>query len=698
MTMKQKLGFLFILLVGCIKVMHAAPVSEDAAKRKAVAFINNNAQQRKTMRGTMQDKRTFSGSDLTLAESCAAYYVFNLPYEEGYVIVSGDDCLPEVLGYSKSGQFIDKNIPENMRAWMEGYVSQYEYLQSHPEEKVTAQDTKDRVSIEPLIKCKYDQNTPYNNKCPVINNKKAATGCVATAMAQIMYFYQWPEQTTDTIPEYFLGTIDNDMPAIPITKIDWDHILNHYSLRYDSLQADAISTLMLLCGTSVKMTYDGQSSSSIQSAADAFRRYFGYSEQTEYVERDWFSPEQWEQVVYDELISGRPVLYIGFSTGGHAFVVDGYQSGYFHVNFGWRGSGDGYFIIPYLGEFTSSHAAVINLQPINDKYANLYSVLDNGTMKIYYDKEKKNRQGTVLVKSDWKDHTGEIYECVIDSSFSDFRPVSLKRFFEGMWKVKAIKGLENINTSYVKDMSYMFSGCFDLPSLDLSNFETSGVMNMCEMFSHCYAMSSLDLSNFNTSNVKDMSYMFHVSYSLPTLDLSSFDTSNVKDMSGMFGNCSGLTNLDLGNFDTSNVINMNSMFSHCRGLIILDLSSFDTSNVRRMYEMFNNCNSLTTIYVDEYKWSTINVTSGKDMFGNCFNLVGGNGTVYSYDHADSEYAQVDKEGAVGYFTQKTGTGIQLPTTKWQKGDIWYTLDGRKLFSKPSKKGVYILNGKMIINH
>ncbi len=325
---------LVLVIIGIVDVVQAAPVSENAARQKAVAFMTAKDHQCKAIRGVTKDRQELNTSSLQMAEHNNAYYIFNIPSNEGYVIVSGDDRLPEVLGYSHSGQYDGNNIPENMRAWMEGYVRQYEYLQSHPEATVTAQNTN-RESIEPMIQCKFDQGVPYNNQCPTINGEKAPTGCVATAMAQIMYYYQWPKQTTDIIPAYTTATRKISMPAIPVTTIDWDNILGEYNDNsYSDEQAKAISTLMLLCGASIKMDYDLGGSGGFSESID-FQKYFGYGDQGEYIRRIQFSSDLWEQILYDELASGRPILYHG-STGteAHAFVMDGYKDGYFHVNFG----------------------------------------------------------------------------------------------------------------------------------------------------------------------------------------------------------------------------------------------------------------------------------------------------------------------------------------------------------------------------
>ena len=214
--------------------------------------------------------------------------------------------------------------------------------------------------------------------------------------------------------------------------------------------------------------------------------------------------------------------------------------------------------------------------------------------------------------------------------------------------------VSNFDTSNVTNMTFMFNECYELTSLDLSNFNTSKVTTMRTMFQQCEKLTTLNLSNFNTSNVTDMSYMFNRCKSLTSLNVSNFDTSNVTDMSYMFNRCKSLTNLDLSNFDTSNVITMNAMFSECNSLISLDLSSFNTLKVTTMNSMFNGDGttmSLNKIYVND-KFVTTNVTDSTNMFGDCSNLVGGNGTVFDSNNIDKTYARIDSSSTPGYFTLK----------------------------------------------
>ena len=179
--------------------------------------------------------------------------------------------------------------------------------------------------------------------------------------------------------------------------------------------------------------------------------------------------------------------------------------------------------------------------------------------------------------------------------------------------------LSHFNTSQVTDMSHMFVFCGSLTNLDVSHFNTSKVTNMCQMFSNCWSLTNLDLSNFDTSQVTDMSFMFFdCRESLTNLNVSHFNTSQVTDMSWMFDSCYNLTNIDVSNFDTSQVTNMSQMFCGCRSLIKLDVSHFNTSQVTNMTQMFAGCSSLTNIDVSNF--DTSQVVNMHVMFEDCESL------------------------------------------------------------------------------
>ena len=190
--------------------------------------------------------------------------------------------------------------------------------------------------------------------------------------------------------------------------------------------------------------------------------------------------------------------------------------------------------------------------------------------------------------------------------------------FSHLYNLKTIQGLENLDTSQVTNMSWMFADFGISNSLDLSHLDTSQVTNMSWMFADCAILTNLDLSHWDTSQVTDMHEMFEMCYNLTSLDVSHFNTSQVTDMHGMFRRCDILTNLDLSHWDTSQVTNMSEMFAGCAILTNLDVSHFNTSQVTNMAGMFEHCDSLTSLDVSHF--NTSKVTDMSEMFDECEKL------------------------------------------------------------------------------
>ncbi len=175
-----------------------------------------------------------------------------------------------------------------------------------------------------------------------------------------------------------------------------------------------------------------------------------------------------------------------------------------------------------------------------------------------------------------------------------------------------IEGLENLDTSRVKSMEYMFSFCKTLKNLDLKSFDTRSVENLNLMFYYCESLTNLDLSSFDTRRVTTMQHTFGYCKNLVSLDVSKFDTSSVRTMYAMFNNCSSLPNLDLSSFNTENVTGMDLMFRGCGRLTNLDLSNFNTIKVTNMEQMFEGCTSLERLNIRNWKFN--NAVKTSEMF------------------------------------------------------------------------------------
>ncbi|MDE7336039.1 MAG: C10 family peptidase, partial [Muribaculaceae bacterium] len=277
-------------------------------------------------------------------------YVF-APAEGGLLILSADSDAPALLGYSEN--FVaGEQLPPALEMMLEGYAEEIDAIRTGAEPgSASRSGSDDFKAISPICKTVWNQLAPYNEQTPVINGTQSPTGCEATAMAQVLKVYEYPAKCTGGTFTYQMSGQTMSINFDDVT-LDWANMLNTYSGSKDpAVNRTAVATLMKALGYCAKTTYRASSSSAATSImAAGVVKFFNYDDATIALDRNWFQPAQWEQMVYDELAAGYPVLYSGSnSSGGHAFVVDGYKGdGLYHVNWGWGGISDGYFLLTSL--------------------------------------------------------------------------------------------------------------------------------------------------------------------------------------------------------------------------------------------------------------------------------------------------------------------------------------------------------------
>ena len=293
-----------------------------------------------------------------------AYYVFPNGEGKGFTVVSGDDRLPEVVGYSDKGTYDEENLPSNYVGFMKAYEEMVGQLDngdsrasaSIAEAKALRSSGYQQPTIAPLLgNIQWNQMTPYNNMCPKYNGtNRSVTGCVATAMAQVMMYYQYPKTLQANIPAYVSHTNHLSIPQINKGEsYDWANMLPQYAsyepLNYTDAQATAVAKLMYHCGVACEMDYGPSSGANVTPAI--LSTYFGYdSDLMQDLNRDAFTLAEWSQIMDKELSVKRPILYSGRSSdGGHEFICDGTDgNGLYHINWGWGGYQDGYFDVTIL--------------------------------------------------------------------------------------------------------------------------------------------------------------------------------------------------------------------------------------------------------------------------------------------------------------------------------------------------------------
>lgn len=354
----MKRHYLLMLLVGLPLAVLAGPRTRSQAQ--AIAL-----QQAKALGiNTTQAKMKAAPRAATSESTTEPYYIFNNGGGQGFTVVSGDDQLPDIVGYATTGTYDAATAPPQLAAYLLAYEELSEAVANGDRQALAlaaeakalrASSSYKPVAVSPLLEKEgihYNQDAPYNNLCPeYTTGKTSATGCVATAMAQVMRYYKFPTSLQATIPSYTTATHGITIPEIAAGQTyDWNNMLPDYeSTTYTDAQATAVATLMKHCGAAVRMDYDDSSGANITPIL--LYTYFGYdSDLIEMVDRTVCTQQQWNQILDTELQAGRPVLYEGFSSsGGHEFVCDGADGqGLYHINWGWGGYENGFFDITTL--------------------------------------------------------------------------------------------------------------------------------------------------------------------------------------------------------------------------------------------------------------------------------------------------------------------------------------------------------------
>ena len=377
----------------------AERVTSETARRVATTFFNNNG------------AKSVQLTDISKEAGFNNLYIFN--GNTCFVVMAADDCVQPILGYSLTGIFVAENMPSNVRGWLQGYNDEIRSA-IEGQMRATAETTqlwKDLMDgnskaarattvVAPLIQTKWNQNKFYNSLCPVASGGPqghAYTGCVATAMAQIMKYWEYPSHGIGSHSYTWNGqTLSADFGS---TTYDWENMVNYYDYYFDDngtahslsnptpAQITAVATLMYHCGISVDMNYGGGSSgANTADVVSALKTYFNYSPAIEYKSKsnngtNYYTNDEWIAMVKTELNESRPLQYRGQdpnSDSGHSFVCDGYDNNnYFHFNWGWAGHYNGYFSITNLntganssdpgagnGNYTRDQSAIFGIQPV----------------------------------------------------------------------------------------------------------------------------------------------------------------------------------------------------------------------------------------------------------------------------------------------------------------------------------------------
>ena len=390
--MKKRLLMIFAILAIAVTAM-ARPVDPTTASKVARAFLKNTT-----------GKDYASLTDITSETPFHEFYVFTLNGDKGFILVSGDDCVVPILGYSETSRFVTEGMPAHVMDWMRTYEEQIAFYREKSGGKEFCGSPQVRgqwtgllnggyiqpqyeSAVIPLVTTTWNQSPYYNNLCPSIGSEQTVTGCVATATAQLMKYWNHPT-TGYGSHSYTDASTGSHSVNFGTTTYDWNNMPASLSSTSSSTQVNAVATLMYHVGVALEMSYGvastggssattGSNSYSHAAANNALMTYFKYKNTLHFEEMENFTATEWSNMLRADLDANRPIIYKGRDvSGGHCFICDGYNtSGQFHFNWGWGGYCDAYYTIGQLNPspggtgssssstYNLSNGAILNIQP-----------------------------------------------------------------------------------------------------------------------------------------------------------------------------------------------------------------------------------------------------------------------------------------------------------------------------------------------
>ena len=382
-------GLLVTLSMASIQAS-ASNITAVTARTAASNFLKQHASPGSLRAPSMADIKLSHAEASSKVAGANDYYAFNIT-GGGFVIVSGEDRTTPVLGYSDKGSIDFNNLPAPVKDLLDSYKREIEYLQTYTGNDlvpVTNTSLKAGTGVEPLIKTTWGQEMPYYLQCPIYQGEYCVVGCVATAMAQVMKYWQYPT-SLPSIARYYCYDIGGYVPALSATTVDYSLMLDSYCHWdwdnsqlvqdvYTDEQAQEVAKLGRYCGQAVQMGYSPEGSGAYTTSQLSAMKTFGFTNASRISKSSgWssgYSTSQWEAILKEDLDAGRPILYSANdpSAGGHAFICDGYNSdNYFHFNFGWYGTCDGWYVSTALNmthrdgdalKFNSGHEIVYKVE------------------------------------------------------------------------------------------------------------------------------------------------------------------------------------------------------------------------------------------------------------------------------------------------------------------------------------------------
>lgn len=487
------------LVLLCVAGSSAADVDASSARDYAMRFVQSRNSGKYMAPGSLDLRLAHTEWSVARAGS-ADYYVFNDEGGKAFVIVAGDDRGERILAYGDH-TFDVRNIPINVQWWLDQYKAQIEWQASQAVEDnvgiVSPQlrSPSSDLTISPLVSARWSQGVPYCNQCPVYNGEYCATGCVATAMAQVMYYWRFPNRLP-ALPGYVTSYLNISLPDLPGTRVNWKNMLDNYNMNYNDAQADAVATLIRYCGQACFMDYSPDGSGAYEMQQLVALVTFGYNPEAQCLYRDEINDdERWEEMLVEDLSAGRPILYCGNDmSSGHAFILDGCSGGMYHVNWGWGGYYDGYYALDALGggdwQFNYGHSMLYHLYPNSDgdvtplydfEAAGIYYKIDGDAVSVVNRDMTMNSYSGNVVIPESVSHEGKTY------AVTSIKPNAFMNSL-GLTSVTVPASIKNIG-------SYAFYNC---PSLSEVRIHGTGKTIADGAFSGCVQLRAMYIDDIES--------------------------------------------------------------------------------------------------------------------------------------------------------------------------------------------------------
>ncbi len=595
-------------------VCWAEPIDVEQARMNAAQFMGSGARRARGKYLQTKSSLRLRQTRINSEDQQPLYYVFNVEDQNGFILASGDDATKPILAYSDEGVFNPDSLPCCAQYLLDSYAEQISYARKNPTMVQRSRAMDIQPSIAPMVHCTWNQGEPYNNLCPIPSGESdhCPTGCVATAIGQIMYYYKWPEKGTGSYSYNWNGqTLSANFGQ---TTYDWGAMM-----RGEIDAPNSVSTLLYHIGVAVDMNYGIDGSAAYSQKVSQLATFFGYENQIKSLGRNSVGLKEWETTIYQELAEGRPVLYSGNPEcgDGHAFVCDGYENGYFHLNLGWGGYANGYYELDAINtsstyELNQNQWIEYGIQPPSGKTAVETCVIND----VKYALDKIN-SSVIVCKSNM---TGDVSIPASVNIGGKEYPVSAIESY-------AFKGCNELASLVIpENISYIGAGAFEgCEKLERVTINSNAIASFCKDGIYDYATNifkdtPLRCVTFGDAVTSIGDYLFDECSTLEEVDLGA----NTKTIGRLaFANCTELSSIhfhqnleEIGELAFSGCLvtalnlpdNLKRIeagaFNLCSGLssIIIGESLEEMSQYA-----FTNCSSLTSITINS------NAIASKDL-------------------------------------------------------------------------------------